>query len=133
MKKNNNEEFIKINSNDFYIDKNNISTLISKAIKFFDSFENFAKTVNAKLDFLIECQLKKDNGTNNIPAFLSNLKEKQPEDNKSQHNSKKSENVSANGSGEPYYEENKRKRINSKIPADSIRNRNEKKKNNMEK
>ena len=106
MEKNNNEEFISIDSNDQYIDKRTISSLISKANKFFDSFENFAQIINKKLDYLIECQHQiinkkldyliecqhqKDNGGNNRPAFLLDSKEKQPEDRKSQHNSKQPE------------------------------------------
>ena len=74
MEKNNNEEFINIDYNDQYIDKKTISSLISKANKFFDSFENFAqiiKIMNKKLDYLIECQHQKDNGGNNRPAFLN--------------------------------------------------------------
>ena len=50
MEKNNNEEFIKIYTNNIYIDKKAISSFISKANNFFDSFENFAKNINQKLD-----------------------------------------------------------------------------------
>ena len=45
------------------------------------------KIVNEKLDYLIESKSPKDNITNRSAFFL---KEKQPEDKKSQHNSKKS-------------------------------------------
>ena len=62
MEKNNNEEFIKIDIYNIYIDKKTISSFISKANNFFDSFENFATIVNSKLDYLIECQSRKDNG-----------------------------------------------------------------------
>ena len=54
MEKNNNEEFIKIDIYNIYIDKKTISSFISKANNFFDSFENFATIVNSKLDYLIE-------------------------------------------------------------------------------
>ena len=54
MEKNNNEEFFKIDNNNLYIDKKSIASLILKANNFFDSFENFAKIINKKLDYLIE-------------------------------------------------------------------------------
>ena len=144
MEKNNNEEFINIDFNDQYIDKKTISSLIFKANKFFDSFENFAQIINKKLDYLIECQHQiinkkldyliecqhqKDNGGNNRPAFLLDSKEKQPEDSKSQHNSKQPENVSSSRSSTPFYEENEKELFISKGPADSTKNRNKKKKN----
>ena len=44
MEKNNNEEFINIDFNDQYIDKKTISSFISKANNFFDSFENYVKS-----------------------------------------------------------------------------------------
>ena len=43
MENNNNEEFIKIETDNITIDKKTISSLISKANKFFDSFKNFRK------------------------------------------------------------------------------------------
>ena len=100
MEKNNNEEYIKIDTNNIYIDKKTISSFISKANNFFDSFENFAQNVNQKLDYLVESQSRKDNGTNNRPKFVLNSKEKQPEDTKCLHNSKQSENVSTSASSE---------------------------------
>ena len=61
MEKNNNKEFIKIDTDNININKKTISSLISKANKFFASFENFAQNVNQnfnvvnkKLDYLIE-------------------------------------------------------------------------------
>ncbi len=59
-----------------------------KANNFFDSFENFAKIVNKKLDYLIESKSQKDNGINYRPAFFFKSKEKQAEGRKSQHNLK---------------------------------------------
>ena len=50
MKKNGYEEFIKIDTNNLYINKNFISSLLSNANKFFKSFEAFTKDVNKKLD-----------------------------------------------------------------------------------
>ena len=46
MEKNNNEEFIKIDIYNIYIyiDKKTISSFISKANNFFDSFENYVKS-----------------------------------------------------------------------------------------
>ena len=129
MEKNNNEEYIKIDTNNIYIDKKTLSSFISKANNFFDSFENFATIVNSKLDYLIECQSRKDNGANNRPTFFLQPKEKQPEDRKGQRNSKKSEDVSPSESSRPFYEENKKGLFDSKRPADSIRNNNEKEKN----
>ena len=145
MENNNNEEFIKIETDNITIDKKTISSLISKANKFFDSFENFAQKVNQnfnvinhkldyliesnniinkKLDYLIESQSRKDNGINNQPKLLLNPKEKQPEDTKSQHISKKSENVSASASIELFNEENDEGLVYSEGPADSISNEN---------
>ena len=129
MEKNNNEEFIKIDIYNIYIDKKTISSFISKANNFFDSFENFATIVNSKLDYLIECQSRKDNGANNQPTFFLQPKEKQPEDRKGQHNSKKSEDVSPGEISGPFYEENKKGLLDSRRPADSIKNNNEKEKN----
>ena len=136
MEKNNNEEFIKIYTNNIYIDKKVISSFISKANNFFDSFENFAKNINQKLDinskkldYIIGFLPRKDNDTNNQPTFFLHPKEKQPEDRKSQHNSKKSEDVSPSESSGPFYEENKKGLHDSKRPTDSIRNSNEKEKN----
>ena len=107
MEKNNNEEFINTDTYNIKIDKKTISSFISKANNFFDSFENFAQNVNQnfnvvnqKLDYLVESQSRKDNGTNNQPKFLLNPEEKHPEDKKSQHNSKQSENVSTSASSE---------------------------------
>ena len=108
MEKNNNEEFIKIDNNNLYIDKKTISSLIFKANNFFDSFENFAKIVNKKLDYLIESKSQKDNGINIRPTFFFKSKEKQPKDRKSQHNSKKSENINTSESSTPFYEENEK-------------------------
>ena len=48
MKKNDNREFIKIDMNNLYIDKNIISSLFYNANKFFKSFEDFAKDTNKK-------------------------------------------------------------------------------------
>ena len=129
MEKNNIEEYIKIDTNNIYIDKKTISSFISKANNFFDSFENFATIVNSKLDYLIECQSRKDNGANNRPTFFLHPKEKQPEDRKSRYDSKKSEDVTPSESSGPFYEENKKGLLDSKKPADSIRNSNEKEKN----
>ena len=129
MEKNNNEEFIKIDIYNTYIDKKTISSFISKANNFFDSFENFATIVNSKLDYLIESQSRKDNGINNRPTFFLHPKEKQPEDRKSRYDSKKSEDVTPSESSGPFYEENKKELLDSKKPADSIRNSNEKEKN----
>ena len=129
MEKNNNEEFIKIDIYNIYIDKKTISSFISKANNFFDSFENFATIVNSKLDYLIECQCRKDNDTNNQPTFFLLQKEKQPEDRKSRHDSKKSEDVTPSESRGPFYEENKKGLLDSRRPADSIKNNNEKEKN----
>ena len=60
MEKNNIEEYIKIDTNNIYIDKKTISSFISKANNFFDSFENYVKSqskkdeiVNKKLDYII--------------------------------------------------------------------------------
>ena len=129
MEKNINEEFIKIDIYNIYKDKKTISSFISKANNFFDSFENFATIVNSKLDYLIESQSRKDNGINNRPTFFLHPKEKQPEDRKSRHDSKKSEDVTPSESRGPFYEENKKGLLDSKKPADSIRNSNEKEKN----
>ena len=96
MEKNNNEEYIKIDTNNIYIDKKTLSSFISKANNFFDSFENFVKSqslkddiINKKLDYIIRCLPRKDNDTNNRRTFFLYSKEKQLEDKKSQHNSKK--------------------------------------------
>ena len=153
MKKNGYEEFIKIDTNNLYINKNIISSLLSNANKFFksfedfakdankkldyvnkklDYFEDFAKDANKKLDYLIGAKSQNDINTNNRPAFILNSKEKQPEDSKSKSNSKKSENVSASEST-PFNEENGKESVTSKMPLDSIRKRNEKKKNIIEK
>ena len=136
MEKNNNEEFIKIDIYNIYIDKKTISSFISKANNFFDSFENFVKSqslkddiINKKLDYIIRCLPRKDNDANNRPTFFLHPKEKQPEDRKGQHNSKKSEDVSPGEISGPFYEENKKGLFDSKRPADSIRNNNEKEKN----
>ena len=43
MEKNNNEEFINTDTYNIKIDKKTISSFISKANNFFDSFNNFAK------------------------------------------------------------------------------------------
>ena len=136
MEKNNNEEYIKIDTNNIYIDKKTLSSFISKANNFFDSFENFVKSqslkddiINKKLDYIIRCLPRKDNDTNNQPTFFLLQKEKQPEDRKSRHDSKKSEDVSANRSNKPFYEENKKGLLDLKRPADSIRISNKKEKN----
>ena len=52
MKKNGYKEFIKIDTNNLYINKNTISSFLSNASQFFKSFEDFAKDVNKKLDYL---------------------------------------------------------------------------------
>ena len=136
MEKNNNEEFIKIDIYNIYIDKKTISSFISKANNFFDSFENYVKSqskkdeiVNKKLDYIISSLPRKDNDTNNRPTFFLHPKEKQPEDRKSRYDSKKSEDVTPSESSGPFYEENKKGLLDSKKPADSIRNNNEKEKN----
>ena len=147
MKNNDYEEFIKIDTNNLYIDKNIISSLLFKVNNFFDmfskffkSFEDFTKEmsgefkiVNEKLDYLITAKSQNDIDTNNKPAFVLNSKEKQPEDSKSKSNSKRSENISASESSAPFYEENEKESLTSKMPADSIRKKNEKKKNIIEK
>ena len=43
MKKNDNSEFIKIDMNNLYIDKNIICSLVYNANTFFKSFDDFAK------------------------------------------------------------------------------------------
>ena len=137
MKKNGYEEFIKIDTNNLYINKNIISSLLSNANKFFksfeaftkdvnkklDNFEDFAKDANKKLDYLIVAKSQNDINTNNKLTFISNSKE--PEDSKSKSNSKKSENVSASESNTFLNEENEKESLNSKMPVDSIRKRNE--------
>ena len=134
MKKNDNREFIKIDMNNLYIDKNIISSLFYNANIFFKSFEDFAKDVNKKLgdvnkklDFLIGAKSQNDINTNNRPAFILYSKEKHPEDNKSKSNSKKSENVSSSESNTPLYEKKEKESLTSKIPVDSIKKRNKKK------
>ena len=114
MEKNDYEEFIKIDTNNLYINKNIISSLLFKANKFFKSFEDFTKEmsgefkiVNKKLDYLISAKSQNDINTNNKPAFILNSKEKQPEDSKRKTNSKKSENVNTSESSTSFYEENK--------------------------
>ena len=52
MEKNNIEEYIKIDTNNIYIDKKTISSFISKANNFFDSFENFAQKVNQNFNVI---------------------------------------------------------------------------------
>ena len=159
MKKNGYEEFIKIDTNNLYINKNVISSFISNANKFFKSFENFAKDankkldsfegfakdtnsrlnsfegfakdVNNKLDYLIGTKSQNNINISNRPSFILNSKKKQPEDSKSKSNSKKSENVSASESSIPFYEENKKESLTSKMTTDSIKN--DKKKNIIEK
>ena len=135
MEKNDYEEFIKIDTNNLYINKNIISSLLFKANKFFKSFEDFTKEmsgefkiVNKKLDYLIGAKPQNDIDTNNKPAFILNSKEKQPEDSKSKSNSKRSENISASESSAPFYEENEKESLTSKMPADSTRKKNENKK-----
>ena len=79
------------------------------------------KIVNEKLDYLIESKSPKDNITNR-PAFFLYSKEKQPEDKKSQHNSKKSENASSrrSRSNAPFYEEKDKELLIENTPVDSI-------------
>ena len=141
MKKNDFGEFIKIDTNNLYIDKSIISSLLFKANNFFDmfskffkSFEDFTKemsgefkVVNKKLDYLIGVKPQNDSDTNNKPAFILNSKAKQPEDSKSKSNSKKSENVSASESSTSFYEENEKESLTLKMQTDSIRKKNEKK------
>ena len=134
MEKNDYEEFIKIDTNNLYINKNIISSLLFKANKFFKSFEDFTKEmsgefkiVNKKLDYLISAKSQNDINTNNKPAFILNSKEKQPEDSKRKTNSKKSENVNTSESSTSFYEENKKESLTSKMPADSTRKKNENK------
>ena len=81
------------------------------------------------LDYIISSLPRKDNDTNNRPTFFLYPKEKQPEDRKSRYDSKKSEDVTPSESSGPFYEENKKGLLDSKKPADSIRNNNEKEKN----
>ena len=147
MKKNDYEEFIKIDTNNLYIDKSIISSLLFKANNFFDmfskffkSFEDFTKemsgefkVVNKKLDYLIGAKPQNDIDTNNKPAFILNSKEKQLEDRKSESNSKKSENVSTSESSTSFNEENEKESLTLKMQTDSIRKKNEKKKNIIEK
>ena len=135
MENNDYEEFIKIDTNNLYINKNIISSLLFKANKFFKSFEDFTKEmsgefkiVNKKLDYLISAKSQNDINTNNKPAFILNSKEKQPEDSKRKTNSKKSENVNTSESSTTFYEENKKESLTSKMPADSTRKKNENKK-----
>ena len=135
MEKNDYEEFIKIDTNNLYINKNIISSLLFKANKFFKSFEDFTKEmsgefkiVNKKLDYLISAKSQNDINTNKKPAFILNSKEKQPEDSKRKTNSKKSENVNTSESSTSFYEENKKESLTSKMPADSTRKKNENKK-----
>ena len=92
-----------------------------------DMYREF-KIVSEKLDYLIESKSPKDNITNR-PAFFLYSKEKEPEDNKSQHNSKKTEYASSSRSSAPFYEEKEKKLLIEKRPVDSIRKRTEKKKN----
>ena len=94
MKNNDYEEFIKIDTNNLYIDKSIISSLLFKANNFFDmfskffkSFEDFTKEmsgefkiVNKKLDYLIAAKSQNDINMNNRHTFISNSKEKQLED-----------------------------------------------------
>ena len=135
MKKNDFDEFIKIDTNNLYIDKSIISSLLFKANNFFDmfskffkSFEDFTKemsgefkVVNKKLDYLIGAKPQNDIDTNNKPAFILNSKEKQLEDRKSESNSKKSENVSTSESSTSFNEENEKESLTLKMPTDSIR------------
>ena len=88
------------------------------------------KIVSEKLDYLIESKSPKDN-IRNWHAFFLYSKEKEPEDNKSQHNSKKSENASSrrSRSNAPFYPEKEKELLIEKRPVDSIRKRKEKKKN----
>ena len=51
MKKNGYKEFIKIDTNNLYINKNTISSFLSNANQFFKSFQDFSKNVNNKLDY----------------------------------------------------------------------------------
>ena len=125
MKKNDFEEFIKIDTNNLYIDKSIISSLLFKANNFFDmfskffkSFEDFTKemsgefkVVNKKLDYLIGAKPQNDIDTNNKPAFILNSKEKQLEARKSESNSKKSENVSTSESSTSFNEENEKESL----------------------
>ena len=66
------KEFIKIDNSSLYLDKKTVFTFFAKANNFFDSFSIFAskiaeefqntrkefKNINAKLDFLIQGNLK---------------------------------------------------------------------------
>ena len=128
MKNNDNREFIKIDMNNLYIDKNIISSLFYNANIFFKSFEDFAGDVNEKLDYLIGAISQNDINTNNRPTFILNSKEKHPEDTKSKSNSKNTENVSSSESNTSY-EKKEKESLTSKIPVDSIKKRNKKKKN----
>ena len=146
MKKNDFDEFIKIDTNNLYIDKSIISSLLFKANNFFDmfskffkSFEDFTKEmsgefkiVNEKLDYLIAAKSQNDIDTNNKPAFILNSKEKQLEDRKSESNSKKSENVSTSESSTSFNEENEKESLTLKMQTDSIRKK-MKRKNIIEK
>ena len=136
MKKKGYKEFIKIDTNNLYINKNTISSFLSNANQFFKSFQDFSKNVNNKLDYFevfAKDANKKLEDANKKLDYLIRAKEKEPEDSKSKSNSKKSENISPNESNTPFDEENEKESHNSKEPADSTRKINEKKKKKIEK
>ena len=139
------KEFIKIDNSSLYLDKKTVFTFFAKANSFFDSFSIFAnkiteefqntrkefqytreefKNINAKLDFLIQGNLKNGKDKKEQTVYFlggKNNKDKFPEDNRSHHNSKQSENVTSESLKNEEEEEG---------PADSIKNEEEKTINN---
>ena len=132
------KEFIKIDNSSLYLDKKTVFTFFAKANSFFDSFSIFAnkiteefqytreefKNINAKLDFLIQGNLKNGKDKKEQTVYFlgaKNNKDKFPEDNRSHHNSKHSENVTSESLKNEEEEEG---------PADSIKNEEEKTINN---
>ena len=90
MKKNGYKEFIKIDTNNLYINKNTISSFLSNANQFFKSFQDFSKNVNNKLDYFevfAKDANKKLEDANKKLDYLIRAKEKEPEDSKSKSNS----------------------------------------------
>ena len=103
MKKNGYKEFIKIDTNNLYINKNTISSFLSNANQFFKSFQDFSKNVNNKLDYFevfakdankkldyfevfAKDANKKLEDANKKLDYLIRAKEKEPEDSKSKSN-----------------------------------------------
>ena len=131
------KEFIKIDNSSLYLYKKTVFTFFAKANNFFDSFSIFAnkitdefqytrkefKNINAKLDFLIQGNLKNGKDKKEQTAYFlggKNNKDKFPEDNRSHLNSKQSENVTSESL----------KNEEEEGPADSIKNGEEKTINN---